>query len=161
MTRHIIRSAGCDHFIGLKSFHTGFPSIFLFHKKEKNDFTKSFPFEDSLKYFIQACVARVCMKYTSCLCTLTICSYQYLIGIISMYWKVRSAWAWLKIKWIFSKKKPNNNQPQCIFKDLIDSKDKCERTNGIFRLGWSKGSSLNKDLEHLCFWSSSLRPGQE
>ena len=100
------------------------------------------------------------MKYTNCLCMLTICSYQYLIGIISMYWKVRTAWAWIKIKWIFSKKKPNDNQPQCVFKDLIDSKDKYECKNGIFRLGWPKGFSLNKDLEHLYFWSSSLRPGQ-
>lgn len=100
------------------------------------------------------------MKYISCWCMLTFCSYQYLIEI-SMYWKVRSAWAWFKSKWIFSKKKPNNNQPQCFFKDLIDSKDKCECKNGIPRLGWLKGSSLKKDLEHLCFWSSSLRPGQE
>lgn len=142
------------------SYWISFHISLSFHKKEKNNFTKCVPVEDSLEYFIQACVARVCMKYTSCLCMLTICSYQYLTGIISMYWKVRSAWAWFKIKWIFSKKKPNNNQPQCIFKDLIDSKDECECKNGIFTLGWSKGS-LNKDLEHLCFWSSSLRPGQE
>lgn len=27
-------------------------------------------------------------------------------------------------QWIFLQKKPNNNQPQCFFKDLIDSKDK-------------------------------------
>ena len=100
------------------------------------------------------------MKYISCWCMLTFCSYQYLIEI-SMYWKVRSAWAWFKSKWIFSKKKPNNNRPQCCFKDLIDSKDKCECKNGIPSLGWLKGSSLKKDLEHLCFWSSSLRPGQE
>lgn len=100
------------------------------------------------------------MKYISCWCMLTFCSYQYLIEI-SMYWKVRSAWAWFKSKWIFSKKKPNNNRPQCFFKDLIDSKDKCECKNGIPSLGWLKGSSLKKDLEHLCFWSSSLRPGQE
>ena len=100
------------------------------------------------------------MKYISCWCMLTFCSYQYLIEI-SMYWKVRSAWAWFKSKWIFSKKKPNNSQPQCVFKDLIDSKDTCECKNGIPRLGWLKGSSLKKDLEHSRFWSSSLRPGQE
>lgn len=100
------------------------------------------------------------MKYISCWCMLTFCSYQYLIEI-SMYWKVRSAWAWFKSKWIFSKKKPNNSQPQCVFKDLIDSKDTCECKNGIPRLGWLKGSSLKKDLEHLRFWSSSSRPGQE
>lgn len=105
-------------------FILDFLLCFSFIKRKK--ITESFSFEDSLKYFIQACVARVCMKYTSCLCMLTICSYQYLIGIISMYWKVRSAWAWIKIKRIFSKKKPNDNQPQCVFKDLIDSKDKYE-----------------------------------
>lgn len=160
MTRHT-RSASCGHCTGPKVFIVDFLPYFSFLKRKKNFFfTKCFPFEDSLKCFIQACVARVCMKYISCWCMLTFCSYQYLIEI-SMYWKVRSAWAWFKSKWIFSKKKPNNNQPQCFFKDLIDSKDKCECKNGIPRLGWLKGSSLKKDLEHLCFWSSSLRPGQE
>lgn len=160
MTRHT-RSASCGHCTGPKVFIVDFLPYFSFLKRKKFIFfTKCFPFEDSLKCFIQACVARVCMKYISCWCMLTFCSYQYLIEI-SMYWKVRSAWAWFKSKWIFSKKKPNNNQPQCFFKDLIDSKDKCECKNGIPRLGWLKGSSLKKDLEHLCFWSSSLRPGQE
>lgn len=160
MTRHT-RSASCGHCTGPKVFIVDFLPYFSFLKRKKKFFfTKCFPFEDSLKCFIQACVARVCMKYISCWCMLTFCSYQYLIEI-SMYWKVRSAWAWFKSKWIFSKKKPNNNQPQCFFKDLIDSKDKCECKNGIPRLGWLKGSSLKKDLEHLCFWSSSLRPGQE
>lgn len=121
MTRRTV-SASCDHCTGLKSFHTGFLCILLFSflKRKKNYFTKCFPFEDSLKYFIQACVASVCMKYISCLCMLTFCSYQYLIRI-SMCWEVRSAWAWFKSKWIFSKKKPNNSQPQCVFKDIIDS----------------------------------------
>lgn len=57
------------------------------------------------------------------------------------------------------KRKANNNQSsECVFKDLTDSKDKCECKNeNFFRLGSHKGSSLNKDLDHLCFWSSSLK----
>lgn len=58
MTRRV-RLASCDHFTGLKSFYPVFPSIFLLYKEEENNFLKSFPFEDSLKYFIQACVAGV------------------------------------------------------------------------------------------------------
>lgn len=131
MTRRI-RSGSRDRFIGLKSFYTGFP-YFSFMKRK--NFIKSFSFEDSLKHFIQACVARVCMTYTGCLCMLTICSYQYLIGTGSMFWKVRSAWAWFKLKWIFSKKKPNSNQPQCVFNDLIDSKDRYECKMGFLDQG--------------------------
>lgn len=33
------------------------------------------------------------------------------------------------------KKKPNNNQSQCVFKHLIEGKRKSEGKNGIFRLG--------------------------
>lgn len=62
MTRRV-RLASYDHFTGLKSFHPIFPSIFLFYKEEENNFLKSFPFEDSLKYFIQACVAGVMYEH--------------------------------------------------------------------------------------------------
>lgn len=79
--------------------------------------------------------------------------YQYLIEI-SMYWRL-DAWAWFSWNGFSPKRNQTTISHSVSLKDLIDSKDKCECKNGIPRLGWLKGSSLKKDLEHLCFWSSS------
>lgn len=65
MTRHT-KSASCGHLVVLKGY-TGFTIwlfSFIYKNKTKQKTFSGFPYEDSLQFFIQACVARVCMKFT-------------------------------------------------------------------------------------------------